>query len=137
MAEQLKADLVLEGGGVKGIGLVGATGVLQKKGYEFARIAGTSAGAIVGALLAARIPPDELDEIMSTVDYKRFQDESTLDKLGIVGKGISLFTEKGIYEGNYLKEWLGEHLARHGVETFADLKITDDRGPSLPAGRRD
>ena len=41
------ADLVLEGGGVKGIGLVGAISVLEEHGYVFHRVAGTSAGAIV------------------------------------------------------------------------------------------
>lgn len=47
-----KADLVLEGGGVKGIVLVGAVAVLEEHGYEFNRIDGTSARSIAGALLA-------------------------------------------------------------------------------------
>ena len=41
-------NLVLEGGGVKGIGLVGAISVLEEHGFTFVRVAGTSAGAIVG-----------------------------------------------------------------------------------------
>lgn len=48
------ADLVLEGGGVKGIALVGAIAEMEARGHRFgapARIAGTSAGAIVGSLL--------------------------------------------------------------------------------------
>ena len=49
------ADLVLEGGGVKGIALVGAISVLEERGYQFRRVAGTSAGAIVGALVAAML----------------------------------------------------------------------------------
>ena len=43
----MDADLVLEGGGVKGVGLVGAYSALSDAGYTFHRIAGTSAGAIV------------------------------------------------------------------------------------------
>ena len=35
-----KADLVLEGGGVKGIGLLGAVIALSEAGYVFPRIAG-------------------------------------------------------------------------------------------------
>jgi NTE family protein len=132
----LKADLVLEGGGVKGIGLVGAVSVLAKKGYVFPRVAGTSAGAIVGALVAAGIPHAELKAIMESVEYKRFQDEGFLDKIPLIGKGASLFFEKGIYEGNYLKTWLTEQLAKHGVETFADLRIPDDRASSLPPEKR-
>ncbi|MEA2502116.1 MAG: hypothetical protein QOD01_2227 [Actinomycetota bacterium] len=53
----MDADLVLEGGGVKGIGLVGAYSVLKNEGYDFHRIAGTSAGSIVGALIAAGMSP--------------------------------------------------------------------------------
>lgn len=49
-----KADGVFEGGGVKGIGLVGALIVAEERGYtDWQRVAGTSAGAIVASLLAA------------------------------------------------------------------------------------
>jgi predicted patatin/cPLA2 family phospholipase len=42
------ADLVLEGGGVQGIALVGAIIVLPERGYQFRRVAGTSAGRSSG-----------------------------------------------------------------------------------------
>lgn len=38
-------DLVFEGGGVKGIALVGAFSVLEKRGYEPQNMAGASARA--------------------------------------------------------------------------------------------
>jgi NTE family protein len=41
----MKTDAVFEGGGVKGIGLVGAVAEVQKAGYEFENLAGTSAEA--------------------------------------------------------------------------------------------
>ena len=50
---ELNADLVLAGGGVKGIGLAGAILVLAEAGYRFPRAAGTSAGAIAAVLVAA------------------------------------------------------------------------------------
>jgi NTE family protein len=50
---RLIADLALEGGGVKGIGLVGAILVLDEAGYRFRAVAGTSAGAIVASLITA------------------------------------------------------------------------------------
>ena len=71
------ADLVLEGGGVKGIGLAGAYTTLAHAGYRMHRIAGTSAGAIVGALIAADMPPDRMEKIMKELDYNEFQDESS------------------------------------------------------------
>ncbi len=48
----LKCDAVFEGGGVKGIGLVGAISEIEKAGYGFENLAGTSAGAIVASLLS-------------------------------------------------------------------------------------
>jgi NTE family protein len=130
----MDADLVLEGGGVKGIGLVGAHTALCHAGYTFHRVAGASAGAIVGALIAADIKPDELETVMRTVDYGRFQDESFIDHLGLVGKGLSILFEKGIYEGRYLREWLDGVLTTLGSRTFGDLKI-DDPDSTLPPER--
>jgi NTE family protein len=127
----MDADLVLEGGGVKGIGLAGAHNALSAAGYEFHRIAGTSAGAIVGALVAAGMSPPELEEVMREVDYRRFQDKGLLDQLGLPGKGASLLFEQGIYEGNYLREWLTEQLEALDVRTFADLRVEDPES-SLP-----
>lgn len=51
-----KADAVFEGGGVKGIGLVGALQVAEQEGYQWVNVAGTSAGAIVASLVAADTP---------------------------------------------------------------------------------
>lgn len=126
-----RADLVLEGGGVKGIALVGAYSTLTDAGYQFQRIAGTSAGAIVGSLIAAGMSSEQMQQVMTEVDYGKFQDEGFLDHFGFVGKGLSLLFEKGIYEGNYLHKWLDDLLAGLGKRTFADLRI-DDPNSSLP-----
>lgn len=127
----MDADLVLEGGGVKGIALVGAVAVLEERGYRFHRVAGTSAGAIVGSLVAAGTPSAELAEIMRTLDYRAFRDAGRLDRLGWLGKAASLLVDHGVYEGSYLKRWLGERLAERGVRRFDDLRL-DDPDSSLP-----
>ncbi|MGH2631479.1 MAG: patatin-like phospholipase family protein [Actinomycetota bacterium] len=127
----MDADLVLEGGGVKGIGLVGAYSALCDADYTVHRIAGSSAGAIVGALVAAGMEPKELATVMRTVDYGRFQDEGFIDHLGSVGKGLSILFEKGIYEGRYLHEWLDGLLTTLGKRAFGDFRI-DDPNSSLP-----
>jgi NTE family protein len=130
--QPLKADLVLEGGGVKGIGLVGAASVLEKSGYTFGKIAGTSAGAIVGALLAAGYSAEELHTLMrEEIDYRRFRDPSLVDRVPLVGPAVSLILERGVYEGKYLRQWLRDKLAARGVETFADLRDPDP-GSALP-----
>jgi NTE family protein len=127
-----KADLVLEGGGVKGIGLAGAIAVLEEHGYEFHRIAGTSAGAIVGALVAAGIRSDDLQKIMWKVDYNKFQDASLFGRLGPLGKGIEILFHDGMYKGQYLLDWLTEQLAAVDKQTFGDLRLDDpDAAPDL------
>lgn len=135
MGDVRTADLVLEGGGVKGIGLVGALSVLEERGWRFNRVAGTSAGSIVGALVAAGYSGAELKAIMAELDYRRFRDGDALDHLGVFGKAVALLMEHGIYEGSYLKQWLGERLAAKGVSCFGDLQLPD-RGSSLPADRQ-
>src|SRR5919109_4776656 len=132
----MNVDLVLEGGGVKGIALVGAYSVLVEEGYEVQRVAGTSAGAIVGSLVAAGMPIDTMRELMATLDYAKFQDPGLLDHLGPVGKGLSVLFEKGIYEGKYLLSWLDGVLTGLGKRTFDAFRIDDDPGTSLPPDRR-
>jgi NTE family protein len=130
-----KADLVLEGGGVKGIALVGAISVIQERGYEVARVAGTSAGSIVGAFVAAGLRGSELVALMKSVDYARFRDESLLGRIPLVGKPLSLLLHQGIYDGRFAREWVTDRLAEHGVRTFADLPYRDDEYAPPPEKR--
>ena len=132
----LAADLVLEGGGVLGIGHVGAISVLENAGYTFPRVAGTSAGSIVGARVAAGMHTSRITDIMTTLDYRRFADRSLLDRVPVGGPLLSLLLDDGVFEGDHLREWLGNVLVDEcGVETFGDLAI-DDPGSSLPPERR-
>jgi NTE family protein len=122
------ADLVLEGGGVKGVALVGAISVLEERGYRFRRVTGTSAGAIVGSLVAANAQAGELEEIAHGLDYRRFRDGPRTRKL-FLGKAAALMLQHGIYEGHYPKDWLGERLRKLGVHTFAELQYDDPERP--------
>jgi NTE family protein len=114
-------DAVFEGGGVKGIGLVGAASVVEEHGYQWSNLAGTSAGAIVASLLAAGYHGPELKNIIGSVDYLKFKDQSGLGSLPVVGPLAGLIWEKGIYAGKYFETWLRELLNRKNVRTFKDL----------------
>jgi NTE family protein len=133
----MDADLVLEGGGVKGIGLVGAIRSFSDSGYRFRRVAGTSAGAIVGSLTAAGVAPAELERIMREIDYRKFQDGSVLARFGRLGAGLQIVLHKGVYKGDWLHDWVAGQLRDAGVRTWGDLKITrqDDPGSALPPER--
>jgi NTE family protein len=135
------ADLVLEGGGVKGIGLVGAVTVLHQAGYVFPRVGGTSAGAIVAALIAAYqtrgVDLSQVERDMRELDYAKFQEKTWAEKhLGLIGQGAALIAHQGAYATGYLQEWLTAKLEPLGIRTFADLKITDDSGTGLPPRQR-
>ena len=146
------ADLALEGGGVKGIGIVGAVSVLAEAGYRFARVAGTSAGSIAAALIAAiakkGAPMTSLKGYLDDLTFTEFmQPKGKLHEFmdhhfGNAGENLSdaavLTHRMGVYDGNFLGTWLGPILDDLGVHTFADLKITmeDDPGMSLPPSRR-
>lgn len=116
------ADAVFEGGGVKGVGLVGALCVAEKKGYRWKRIAGTSAGSIIASLLAAGYTGEELYQIMVSKDFTDFLHGSWYDFIPWVGPSLRVLTRKGMYRSDHLERWLEELLAKKGVRTFADLK---------------
>jgi len=121
---KLKADAVFEGGGVKGIGLAGAVSEIEKK-YEFVNLAGTSAGAIMAALLAVGYTAVEIKSELERLNYNDFKDEGLLDKFGFVGKGLSIASEYGIYEGDFLEDWIERLLQQKGKTTFGDLIIDE------------
>lgn len=56
----MKYDLVFEGGGAKGMVLVGAYEEFVRRGHAPGRLLGTSAGAITAALVAAGYTPAEM-----------------------------------------------------------------------------
>ena len=135
------ADLVLEGGGVKGIGLAGAVITLSDAGYVFPRVGGTSAGAIVAGLIAAYqtagVPLSQLEQDMGELDYRQFMDKSWAERhLGWLGMADALVRQQGLYSTGYLHQWLHSKLDPIGIHTFGDLRITDDPDTSLPVQQR-
>ncbi|GAB3342633.1 patatin-like phospholipase family protein [Larkinella ripae] len=67
----LKFGLVLSGGGARGIAHLGVLKGLLEEGFSFQQIAGTSAGAIAGALFANGYTPDEILKIIETTPFYR------------------------------------------------------------------
>ena len=88
-------------------------------------LAGTSAGAIVASLLAVDYKAAEIKTELETLNYNNFKDEGLLDKLGIIGNGLSIGFEYGIYEGEYFEKWLENLLAAKGKTVFRDITMPD------------
>lgn len=119
----LKCDAVFEGGGVKGIGLVGAVSSLEAAGYEFVNLAGTSAGSIVAALLAVGYNAAEIEKELKRLDYNNFKDENFIDHFGLPGKMISEILHFGMYNGDYFKDWFENLLKVKKKTRFKDILL--------------
>lgn len=117
----MKADAVFEGGGVRGIGLVGAVQVLEDQGYEWNKLAGTSAGSIVATLLASGYSGKELIDIMNDLDYQQMIGDTWLDKIPLVGKGLEVWFQFGVHDNDYLEKWIENLLGKKGIHSFADF----------------
>jgi NTE family protein len=123
--DEKRVDLVFQGGGVKGIALVGAYSVLEEQGYHVQNIAGSSAGAIVACLIAAGYTSAELKDVLMSMEFKRFMDRALEDRVPLAGALISLLKDQGIYEGKVFLGWIRGLLEAKGKIRFHDLVIPE------------
>jgi len=121
----MEADGVFEGGGAKGIGLVGALKRAEEERVIFKRAAGTSVGAIVASLYAAGYSADELKELFYSTDFKEFLDTKLPKRAGLRYFIIilSILLNYGIHSGKCFYKWIAEKLEQKGVLKFKDLKL--------------
>lgn len=119
----MKIDLVCSGGGVKGIALLGAIDYLHEQGFEVIQIAGTSVGAIIGALLQAGYRANELLHMLKTEELSfSFNSKSTFSNqlLGLK-RWVELYWKLGLYKITELEGFLQILLRQKGINTFLDL----------------
>ena len=67
-----KVGLVLSGGGAKGMAHIGVIRALEENDIPIDYIAGTSMGAVIGSLYAMGYSPDEMEELISSDDFKNW-----------------------------------------------------------------
>ncbi|EIJ78834.1 phospholipase, patatin family protein [Bacillus methanolicus PB1] len=114
-------DGVFSGGGIKGFALIGAIEEVEKRGFRFKRVAGTSAGSIVAALVIAGYTSEEIYHLLDELDLQTFMDPRTSFIPFPIAKWLFFYWSLGLYKGNALEKWLQEKLAAKGLRTFADL----------------
>jgi NTE family protein len=130
MTTERRADLVLEGGGVKGLGTAGAVMGLLDAGWTFPRVAGTSVGALAAAFAAAGADSAVFGDVLGRLDLRKIPDRRV--PLPLVSEGVSLALGHGAYAGDWIHRWLTDELDQLGVRTFADLRRDDpDDDPAL------
>src|SRR5215218_4749023 len=128
----LVADLVLEGGGVKGLGTAGAVMELLDAGWTFPRVAGTSVGALAAAFAAAGADADQYREILGRLELRRIPDRRL--RVPLLSESLTLATRRGAYAGDWIRNWLLRELDDLGVRTFADLRREDPGDDAAVSG---
>jgi NTE family protein len=124
-SDEKRVDLVFEGGGVKGIGLAGAFGYLDEQGFKPQRVAGTSAGAITAALVAAGYSGQELQSlVLEEMKFKSFEDGGRWP----VSQALELAAHKGLHPGKYFESWMRERLEQKGITKFGQLRVANGDG---------
>ncbi len=112
---------VFEGGGIRGIASAGAAAAAMDAGYVFERVVGTSAGALVGSLVAAGFPSGELRALVCGVDWPGLLDPDPLARIPGIGRNLAMIRREGIYRGKAIQRTWNELLVRRGIRTFQDL----------------
>jgi NTE family protein len=121
----MKFDGIFEGGGSKSVALVGAIDSIISRGFEPARVAGASAGAITAGILAAGYTPNEMKRLMVDLDFTDFQDGSRFKTKRI----WDLLRHLGMYRGDIFHDWISKLLEKKGLRTFGDLSVENEVDP--------
>jgi NTE family protein len=138
-APRPKIGLALSGGGARGAAHVGVLKALEELHVPIDYIAGTSMGAIVGALYASGKSPEEIEQILLRADwdtlftdkpprkdvpFRKKQDDRKYLQLqaGFDWKGVH--TGKGVIVGQHLNAFLETLMLKSGhIEDFGNLPI--------------
>jgi len=113
-------NLVLKGGGVKGIAYVGALRELEKHLIlqRIERVAGTSAGSLIAGMLAVGLSSWQIEELMFSLDFKKFESRAN---------PFRILTTYGLYSGGYISDFIRSFLKQSLYQlspevTFKEMK---------------
>ncbi|KXZ23049.1 hypothetical protein AXI59_09970 [Bacillus nakamurai] len=115
-------DGVFSGGGIKGVALAGAYEALEEQGFRFERLAGTSAGAIIAAFIAAGYTSREIHSIIDEVEEKQLLDQRFSFLPLKLLQWVSIYWRLGLYKGDTLEKWIADKLKAKDIIMFGDLK---------------
>ncbi|WP_324674661.1 patatin-like phospholipase family protein [Hymenobacter sp. GOD-10R] len=103
-------NLVMEGGGIRGIAYGGALQELEKRGVlaGIRRVGGTSAGAIQAALLAVGYSTTEIIDVVNHTPVQRLND----GRLIFFGGSTRLLKQYGWYRGDQFTKYMSELVGR-------------------------
>jgi NTE family protein len=114
----MKADLAIEGGGIRGIAYAGALEVFERAGVEWQRVAGTSAGAIAAAFVACGFNAARILQLLDATDFRTFVDRRRFLELWDTYRNL------GMCSGDRFERWMFDALGgRKMAETEIPLTV--------------
>ena len=93
-----KTALVLGSGGPRGFAHIGVLKVLEAAGIEPALVVGSSAGAIAGALYAAKIPAPDIERRALDLGITEIADPAFLQPTKFIGRALQNFINSVVQE---------------------------------------
>ena len=128
-----KIGLVLSGGGAKGLAHIGALKAIEKAGIKVDMVCGTSMGSFVGALYAVGYSPDQIEKMLSDLNWGKLLTENLdhrrMDSFERSKDGRYFFKSEvgkptsGLIDGNLIMIKLSELcVPAHNIEDFSKLK---------------
>jgi NTE family protein len=123
-------NIVLEGGGIRGLAYGGVIEILEQKQIieGLQNVGGASAGAIAGLLLSLNFSAKEIDSIMFNLPVHQFND----GKGWLFGNYKRAKNKFGLYQGNKFFRWLQklcEVKTGNANLTFAELHALHENNP--------
>ncbi|MEO0988732.1 MAG: patatin-like phospholipase family protein [Cyanobacteria bacterium J06639_14] len=139
---QYYADAVFEGGGVKGTAFLGALRCFDDAGIQLRKVAGTSAGAITAAMVAAGFSVSELENIIGQLNYEdeflskkkspfilNGSPEDDLKNPIRMLTNLLAVRQLGQYSSAPFKNWLSRQLAGQ-APTFGAVSQATEENPA-------
>ena len=116
--------IVFEGGGVKGIGHIGALKELKRRNQltSIKRFAGTSIGAIIASCMAMGLDPDLLETEIMNVDLNTLREHEWPWR-----KLYNLITGGGLFRMRNLRRWLETLIVKANCPKDITLKQLYDQ----------
>lgn len=134
-----KIGLVLSGGGTNGAAHIGVLKIIEKHNVPIDYIAGTSAGAIIGAMYSIGYSPEEIENIINNINYDKMLTNTISNNLGefierskinkyplslTVDDSFNIAVPAGVLTGEYIYLQLKEIFAKaDDIEDFSKLPI--------------
>ena len=120
------ANLIFEGGGMRGISYAGALDELARQGHldSVQKVGGTSVGDITALTVSLGYTPGEIEDLIGSTNPKKFNDGTFL----LIGGGKRLRKHYGWFKGNAFLKWTERVIKIKTGDSNITFKQLHNRG---------